>query len=102
LKQSKHDENFAMQALTSGLSITDSKIKMISSIESISNVIPHKQLGAAQKFYNMNSAAWTNQGYQTLEGRNQYIGRFIDNSQEDLSQPMALGFPMTIIGEQVL
>jgi hypothetical protein len=99
LKQTKPDDNFGMQGLTSALSITDSKIKMISSIESISNVIPHKQPGAPQKFYIMNSAAWTNQGYQTLEGRNHYIGKFIDNSQEDLSQPMALGFPMTIIGE---
>jgi hypothetical protein len=47
----------------------------------------------------MNSAPWNNSGYQTLEGRNHYIGKIAENSQEDLSQPLALGYPMTIIGE---
>jgi hypothetical protein len=78
-------------------------MRMISSIESIQNVIPHKP-GGGPKFYNLNSAAiWNNTGYQTLEGRNYLIGKIhADGSQEDLSQPLALGFPMTIIGEQVL
>jgi len=53
-------------------------MKMISSIESISNIVPHKQ--GNHKFYNMGSAPWNNSGFQTLEGRNHYIGKIAENS----------------------
>jgi hypothetical protein len=57
------------------------------------------------KYHYMQSAGptYSSGAHHTLEGRNQLIGvgRLADNSQEDLSS-LAIGFPMTIVGEQVL
>jgi hypothetical protein len=61
-------------------------------------------LKPSHKYYYMQSAGptYSSGAHHTLEGRNQIaaVGRLAENSQEDLS--LAIGFPMTIVGEQVL